>query len=193
MNTSGEGEYTSQVVYEYAYDNAGNCITKAMHDGDGSLVLTTSNEYDSNNNLIKKTETDAEGTVNLLEQYEYDSRGNLLKISYDYYTIDSSSLHEYEYDEEDREVKHTYYSDGALETISCWEYDDYGKLVKRMEYSTDEASSYIMEYTYMKLQDYLSAKESIDQEEPEVANTQPFKDLLSIPDASEVETESAID
>lgn len=182
---------TIQYIYEYAYDSAGNCITETKYDADGTVSSTKDKEYDSDNNIIKETETNADGTGYMLTEYEYDSRGNQIKVStsynYDYYN--SSSVSEYEYDINDRQVRQTYYSDGALQSINCMEYDDYGNIIRTIIYYTEESeyqTNGITEYKYMKLQDYLTAKESIDEEEIEIVNTESVENILSslgIPDA----------
>lgn len=117
-------------------------------------------------------------------EYEYDSRGNQIKMltSYnsDYYN--SSSLYEYEYDANGRQVRQTYYSEGVLQSISCTEYDDYGNIIRAIEYYTEESEyqvNQITEYEYIELQDYLTAKTSIDEKEIEFVNTEPIETILS--------------
>lgn len=189
---------TIQHIYEYAYDSAGNCITETKYDADGSVSLIEDKEYDSDNNIIKETETNADGTGYMLKEYEYDSRGNQTKVStsynYDYYN--SSYLSEYEYDTNDRQIRQMYYSDGALQSISCTEYDDYGNVIRAIEYYIEESeyqTNGITEYEYMKLQDYLTAKESIDEEETELVNTEPIETILSSLGISDAESGAVLE
>lgn len=178
-------------VTEYAYDGAGNCISETECYADGSVASTISREYDSDNNLIKEAWSDANGTVYQFDEYEYDNRGNMIKYLYNYYNIDSSNLDEYEYDDNNRYVKQISYSDGTIESITCWEYDDFGNTVKMIRYNADESLSCIIEYEYMELQDYLAAKESIDQEEIAILNVEPLENISSIAGTSNAEMESA--
>ncbi|MCM1388153.1 MAG: hypothetical protein NC231_12565 [Bacillus sp. (in: Bacteria)] len=166
---------------EYAYDSAGNCITETAYDADGSVTSTVDREYDAEGHVIKETQTNADGSGYTLTESEYDNRGNMIKQSteskYDYYT--ASYLSEYEYDTDDRQVRYTYYSDGVMKSMSCREYDEHGNMIKDISYNTDETWAGITEYKYMALQDYLAAKESIDQEEIEAVNTESVETLLS--------------
>lgn len=175
---------TIQYIYEYAYDSAGNCITETNYGADETVFSIKNKEYDSDNHVVKETETNADGTGYALWEYEYDSRGNTIKEStsynYDYYSI--NSLVEYEYDASDRRIRQTYYSDGALQSINCMEYDDYGCIFREIEYYTEESeyqTGRITKYEYMELQDYLIAKDSIDKEEVEIVNTESVENILS--------------
>lgn len=189
---------TIQYIYEYAYDSAGNCITETKYDADGAVSSTKDKEYDSDNNVIKETETNADGTGYMLTEYEYDSRGNQIKMltscNYDYYT--SNSLSEFEYDTNDRQVRQTYYSEGALQSISCKEYDNYGNISRAITYYTEESEyqvSQITEYEYIELQDYLTAKKSIDEEETTFVNTEPIETILSGLGISDAESGAVFD
>lgn len=189
---------TIQCIYEYAYDSAGNCITETRYDADGSVSSTKDKEYDSDNNVIKETETNADGSGYSLTEYEYDSSGNQIKMStscnYDYYT--SNSVSEYAYDTNDRQVRQMNYSEGALQSISCTEYDNYGNTIRAITYYTEESEyqvDRITKYEYMKLQDYLTAKTSIDEEEPEFVNTEPIETILSGLGISDAESKAALD
>lgn len=190
-------ETTVTGIYEYAYDSAGNQITETQYDADGSVSVLANKEYDSDNHLIKEAASRADEEL-WLKEYEYDDRGNKIKESTIYYGLDSNYLDEYEYDMNDRLVKTTSYSKGEITSISSIEYDEHGNAVKMVnkESDNDDSSSLlapIVENRYIELQEYLASKESIDQQELEIVNTEPLENIVLDAGTSNVETESTED
>lgn len=168
---------TVDIIWEYTYDSVGNQITETQYNADGSILSIEKCEYNSENKIIKESNCYEDGTEYRMAEYEYDSNGNKTKDMINYYSTGLSSLYEYEYDADNRQIKSTSYKDGAIESVRHTEYDDYGNIIKRTEYGADGAMVLLVENEYIKLQDYLSSKESIDQEEIEIVNKKPVEKI----------------
>lgn len=162
-------KYTSNEYFQYQFDNSGKLRRELYTDGGGN-VWTYIYLYDSNDRLSAYVSRSYTGNTSL-DKYEYDSNGRLILHS----SQNSSSSETYEtaweynddgqvsqidwsdYEGEHRAVfsyknhnptKETFYDDEELSGWRINSYDDKGRRIKTVKYSSDGTveDTWVLEY-----------------------------------------------
>lgn len=182
--------YWYECEYEYDDDKRTTKTSWLVMDGGSTGLKNEEYVYDDAGNCIKETFF-RDGAASSVNEYGYDERGNTIKESHiDYFYEMYNYSSEYEYNADDRMVKETYYSysaDGAIEFITCKEYDEHGNNIRAIYYTADGVR--LTEYKYIELKDYLASKDSIDNEEIAMVNIEPVENILSGSGTLNTETE----
>ena len=152
---NGEVRGESELVYEYQFDEKGNCIHKT-HLQNGEKIATVDYVYNNSDIVIKELRyNDSDELFEVLEYNDdgleisdtyylsnysytkdYDSFGNQTRyISYRDGIIISDIQYTYEYDSNENIISSITYHDGAPKQKYEYEYDDKNNMIKRSDYN----------------------------------------------------------
>lgn len=140
------------MIDKYEYDEKGNVTKEASYKMDGSLIIENKSEYEYDNegNILSKTTTDSAGGE-YKEVYQYADDGKVASMTHSHQdggVMTEDRKEEYEYDENGYLVKEIHYLDGEKRTISTFEYDEYGNVLKEKVTAADGGRSHCTIYEY---------------------------------------------
>ena len=139
-------------ITEYKYDERGNLLDeycRVYPEEENGFLGRITYEYDANNRVIKKMESYSEGEIYQWETYEYDAAGNQVRTLIGYNTQSEASIEQkFEYDDRGNLIKHTNIQRGELAWYIVYEYDEEGRVLKKLEYNEKDelGKSYLYEY-----------------------------------------------
>ena len=144
---------TEVYTYTWEYDEAGNLVTyKMVYNNDNSFNTITEYKYDERGNLLDEYcrvyPEEENGFLGRIT-YEYDAAGNQVRTLIGYNTQSEASIEQkFEYDDRGNLIKHTNIQRGELAWYIVYEYDEEGRVLKKLEYNEKDelGKSYLYEY-----------------------------------------------
>lgn len=133
-NSFKGGSAEENTTYYYTYGENEITVKAYCSDPYGDSVISYVYTLDDNGNIVKcayQSETedyDYSGTVS----YTYDARGNLTM-----YQNDEGDVCVFEYNDKDLCVKKTYVSGDGGETVTTYEYDEHGNVLRKVRNNYD--------------------------------------------------------
>ena len=144
LDANGNPYETNCTEMEYECDEAGNITKTISYDNSGKVVHRTECAYDSaGNRIVDKQYRYSDGVIEDWSELVYDSFGN--KLDEKYYVV------QYGTEPKEYEIEYDLFGETLRVVRQKWneyEYDDYGKLLRRLEHARDGQIDYRVEYEY---------------------------------------------
>lgn len=148
VSVSGKYERTSVYEHEYEYDADGNIAKETIAFPNGTINVY---EYTRNasKDVIETSYSDSKGNAYAYtSEYEYDANGHVTKISdTDKESGEITYTAEYEYDP-DGNVTIESVSEKGGTTVTTYQYDKFGNVIKRVSGDSVIDDRYTYEYKY---------------------------------------------
>nr|WP_295945331.1 hypothetical protein [uncultured Agathobaculum sp.] len=123
---------------EYTYDDYGNKTSEDKYNSENNLIDTIRYEYDENKNLIREA-----GENSSTIEYIYDDTGNMIETRYNVGS-DNEWLQTFVYDDSGNQIMRKDMDGRHVEFI----YDADGKMIRRIDYTSDGEEDSRQEYGY---------------------------------------------
>ena len=136
MEYGSHGELEAR--FEYTYDNYGNKTSEDKYNSEDDLIDTIKYEYDENKNLIREV-----GENSSTIEYIYDDTGNMIETCYNVGS-DNEWSQIFVYDDSGNQIMRKDMDGRHVEFI----YDADGKMIRRIDYTSDGEEDSRQEYGY---------------------------------------------
>ena len=136
MECGSHGELEARS--EYSYDEYGKKTSEDKYNSEGNLIDTISYEYDESENLIREV-----GENSSTIEYIYDDVGNMVETHYNVGS-DNEWSQTFVYDDFGNQIKRNDPNGRRVEFI----YDANGKIIRRIDYTSDGEEDSRQEYGY---------------------------------------------